>query len=431
MSTFQLIILSIFGLAIFIGLLVFSGSIPGFRESADGSLGTVTLWGTLPMTQVEVFLREFNEANAAVFKVIYVPKDPLTFEVELLDALASGQGPDLAIIPDSIIYREGNKFLPIPYETLSLRDFKDTFVEAGEVFLSPAGTLALPLTVDPLMMYYNRSLFSGAGIATPPATWTDFREQLRRINNIDNAGVIKTSLVAAGEFSNIVNAKPFLSLLFLQAGTPIVTLSADGEYRSALAVSTGGAMLPGQAALEFFTQFSNPSKTTYSWNRSLPEAKDAFAAGMLATYFGFGSEWPSIRAKNPNLNFDVTIPPQREGGRRLTFGRVEGVGILRASDNLPAAAAAAVALAGREGAGGWAAAAGRPPARRDLLAAPPGDDRQAAFYRGAVMAVSWVDPNAFATNAIFANAVERVTTGRETAYDSIVRASNELDNLFK
>lgn len=428
-SLFQIVLLSFFALAIFIGVLIFSGTIPGFRATGTSALGPVTLWGSIPENNLRPFVDVFNKENSTDFNIIYVFKNPATMEAELVDALASGNGPDLAILPADIIYHQANKLLPIPYNTLPLRDFKDTFVEAGEVFLTPIGSLALPVFVDPLMMYYNRTILSGEGIATPPATWSSFRSVIKDINVIDNSSTIKRTALALGEFSNNRNAKDILSLLFLQAGTPIVTYNETG-YHSVLNESFGGTISPGQAALDFFTQFVDPGKESYSWNRSLPEARDAFAAGILATYFGFSSELSSVRAKNPNLNFDVTTVPQRDAGRKLTFAKVYGLVIMRNSANLTGAAKAALALVTSSGNALLAQAAGLPPARRDLLLSVGLDPYQTAFNRGAVMSVSWLDPNSAATEQIFSSAVQRVVSGQSAVFDSINRASLELNAFF-
>ncbi len=41
----------------------------------------------------------------------------------------------------------------------------------------------------------------------------------------------------------------------------------------------------------------------------MPNSLDYFLSGRLGTYFGFASETPKIRFKNPNLDFDVAEIP--------------------------------------------------------------------------------------------------------------------------
>ena len=430
LSTFQIVLLSFFALAIFIGVLIFSGTIPGFRSATTSTLGSVNLWGPVPETTMTPFLEAFNKANKNTVQLVYTYKPLTTLESDFVNALASGRGPDLIILPSEMSYREADKFVPVPYTTLALRDFKDTFVESGEVFLTPNGTLALPLLVDPLVMYYNRDIFSGEGIAEPPATWSAFRQVVKNINVIDNSGSIKRTALAFGEFSNNNNAKADLSLLFLQAGSNIISYDVNNGYRASLTNTGGGAISPGQAALDFFTQFADPSKDGYSWNRSLPEARDAFAAGILATYFGFGSELNAVKDKNPNLNFDIANVPQRDNGRKLTFARVYGIGVVKQTTNPNGAVQAALDLASKDSSNALGQLLGLPSARRDVLSGNFSNPYQAALAKAAVMSVSWLDPDALATQQIFSTAVSRVITGQQTAYDSITRANKELDQLL-
>lgn len=431
LSVFQLVLLTLFGFAIVVGVMVFAGIIPGFRAPSGGTYGTVTVWGTFPSRVMSDFTSEFNKVHKNTLNIAYVPRPAATFEADLLQALSTGQGPDLIILPSELTFRQGDKLFPIPSDSLSPRDFRDTFVSAGEIFLLPGGTLALPLLVDPMVMYYNRGIFQSAAVAEIPSTWTAFGQALSQINVVDTRGNITRTGMAAGEFANYDNAKQLLSLLFLQAGTPIVGFDNNQGYRSVLAENFGFTLSPGQAALDFFTQFSNPSRATYSWNRSLPEAKDALAAGILATYFGFASEEDEVRAKNPNLDLDVALVPQRTAGERATLARVYGVGISRTSANLEAAATAAVLLSSPESVALLSGLTGLPPARRDLLAAGNTNPFDQIYYESALLGKTWLDPNPAQTEAIWRAMAERVTTGRSLSLDSIGRASQELEALFR
>ena len=45
-----------------------------------------------------------------------------------------------------------------------------------------------------------------------------------------------------------------------------------------------------RSVLTYYTDFANPLKSVYSWNRSFSSSRDAFLAQNLAVYFGPGSE---------------------------------------------------------------------------------------------------------------------------------------------
>ena len=128
-GNFQIIILIIFIAAAIFGVLVFSGAIP-LGSGGEGSLGTVVLWGTIPAQAIAAPLEDFNNANPT-FTVNYVQKSVDTFDRDLLEALASGKGPDMFFLPDNLAFSYANKIFTIPYGSYPLSTFKNVFSVAG------------------------------------------------------------------------------------------------------------------------------------------------------------------------------------------------------------------------------------------------------------------------------------------------------------
>src|ERR1035437_3921193 len=171
-KNFQVIVLIVFLVAGVLGVLVFSGAIKIGKDSTPGSQGTVVLWGTIKGTTISPLIDSFNQANQS-FVVKYVEKSPDTFDQDLLEALASGTGPDMFFLPDNLVYHYQNKISTIPYQSFPLASFKNNFAGAGEVFLTSKGVLAFPIAIDPLVMYYNRSILDASGVSLPPVFWSD------------------------------------------------------------------------------------------------------------------------------------------------------------------------------------------------------------------------------------------------------------------
>jgi len=187
MKNFQLVTMIVFiALAVF-GILVFSGAIPLGKNVAPGSLGTVVLWGTVKSGTMAPILEEFNNANPT-FVVKYVEKSAESLDQDLLEALAEGTGPDMFFLPDDLAFHYANKIFTIPYGSYPLATFKNNFAGAGEVFLTGKGILAFPLSIDPLMMYYNRSMLDAGGIVYPPATWDDLVSLAPKLTKRDDGG---------------------------------------------------------------------------------------------------------------------------------------------------------------------------------------------------------------------------------------------------
>src|SRR3989344_4017322 len=178
--------------------------------------------------------------------------------------------------------------------------------------------------------------------------WDEIYASAANLSKRDAAGNLVLSVMALGEARNIPHAKDILSLLLLQAGTPITGL-VNRELRSQISLNFGTPVLPGEAALDFYTQFSNPTKVYFSWNRSLIDAQTHFTSGDSAYYLGFASELRALRSKNPTLNFGFSLVPQsRVSGKTVTFGRLRGIAISRGSKNPSAALAVALKLVSKE-----------------------------------------------------------------------------------
>lgn len=435
MNGFQMTILAVFILALILGTLIFAGVIPGFRAPSGGVGGTVVWWGTIPEERLDVLLQDIARDYRNDFTLQYVEKNRVTLESELTEALALGRGPDLVTLSSDMLLRQTAKLMPIPYSVLSKQDFGTTFVlgthiREWELLFGPEGALGLPLYVDPLVLYYNQDLLANAKLSAPPSTWNDLAGVIRLLTRADGQGNITESAVALGSFNNIIHAKELLSLLLLQAGNPIVARDA-GWPTVTLKDSLGFNRPPAGEAVAFFLRFIDPANTLYAWNSSQPEAREAFLRGRLAFYFGFGGERRSLAAQNPQLNFALMLPFQRElGARQLTLGRFHFLTIPRTAPNPQTAYAVAQLLSSARFASEIAAAADLPPARNDLLASLPGEPHLDLLYQAAVITRDWLDPDRTQSTVILRRLVESVNLGRADVNRAINEADAELEALL-
>ncbi|MEK7150021.1 MAG: extracellular solute-binding protein [Patescibacteria group bacterium] len=428
MSNFRIIMTVFFGVFIVIGVIVFSMSRSGGGGSS--SQEQITVWGTIPSSIFEKYMEAVNSNRASKLSVIYVDKDGNSFGQEFIEALANNAGPDVILLPQDLILRYKDKVYPIPYSSLSERVFKDTFIEEAELYLSSNGIIALPLSIDPLVMYWNRDIFTDALLAQAPSYWDEFFSLVSKITKSDSRLNILRSAVSLGEFRNVTNAKEILSLLILQAGNPIVK-NNKGAITIALKDQLGFSIPPTEAALRFYTEFSNPAKESYSWNRSLPASRSYFLSGDLAIYFGYASEFDDLKLKNPNLNFDIAVVPQRRGGNvKTTFGAMQGFALVKSSGKLASAFNAIATLTGKDGVSAWVKASGLPPARRDLLSAGSNDSFGNIFYTSAIISKGWLDPNKDKTDSIFQDMIESTLSGKSRLSEAVSRADEEMRSLL-
>ena len=394
LSKFQLALLGLFGLFIVAGLIFLAKSRGSSSEIEK--LPQTVVWGTIKEDGMNSLIKAF-ENNKSV-KVTYQRKNQTTFDSELLEALANGQGPDAIITSDDTILRFEKRAYVVPFENYSLRTFKDTFIEGGEIFLSDKGVIAFPFAVDPLVMYWNRDTFSSAGIAAPPRFWDELKSLTEVLTKRNAAGNIEKSAVAFGEVRNVTNAKGIISALLLQAGDRIVFRSGGTVYPvlglPAPQGEGGLPSVPAESVIRFYSEYANPFKTVYSWNLSLPASKNAFIAGDLALYFGFASELVELRDKNPNLNFDVALLPQPRGAKKIqTYGKIYGLMALNTSRSISNTLRIFGELTSPAGISALSAATNLPPVRRDLLGKPEPNAFREIFNRSALVSGSWLVPS--------------------------------------
>jgi len=425
---FRIIVLAAFGLIAIVGLFMFA-RFEGFDNGQD-AIGVVSIWGTLPEEAVSLQIENLREERPEFAHVSYTEIPLATFGAELAEALAIDEGPDMVLISQEQLVSERNKLSVIPYSSISQRDFLDTFVPVTELYLTDKGTYGIPILVDPLVMYYNRTLFASAGVPQPPATWEAVLGLSDRIT-VRSGGQITRSLLSFGEYDNVQNARGILSLLLLQAGTSVTELS-NGKLRAALnqgpeVSGTSGSI----SALSFYTQFSDPAKTVYSWNRALPNARQAFLAGDLTLYFGYASELPVIRAGNPNLDFDMApVPQPSRSTSRTTYGLGYAFAIPKTSKNPNGSYAAAIALAERNAQLAMANTLSMVPAARAALI-PSNEDRfQPVYFPEALVAKGWLSPSPATTDSIFGAMIGNITSGRMDVGQALTTANQALDSAL-
>lgn len=423
-------IMGIFIVLLILGFLGFSGKLPLPTSSKDINYGEVVLWGSLPLQTMQSLIAS-NLASEKSVRIKYVEKNAETFSRDFTEALASGKGPDMVILAQDELLVNMNKLVAIPYQTITERDFKDTFIMEGDMFLVPEGIVALPFMIDPIVMYWNRDIFANEFFTTPPLFWSEFYSLAPKMTIRDQSGGITRSFVPFGEYRNINNVKEILSVLLMQAGSPIV-LNNKGALEAAL-ITKGPVDVenPVVTALRFFTEFAKKDKDSYSWNRSLPQSQSMFEAGDLAIYFGYSSEYKSIKQKNPHLNFEVAVMPQVSNtATKLTFGRMYGIAIAAASKNQDGALHASTLLIGNGVIKGLSTATGLPPVRRDLVGIRQTDAASSVFYDSAIISRAWHDPSPSETNSVFMDMIDSVNSSRSNMSDALTTAHRSFERLL-
>ena len=428
-SNFQIIILGIFGFFVIIGLIIFATSTV---SNNSNQLTPIVIWGTFPSASFEKLKTSILDKQKDSLSLTYFEKSPDTFEQVLVEAIANGNGPDAILLSQDFILKDKNKILTVPYANFPLRTFQDSFIDEGSMYLTSDGVLAFPFVVDPMVMYWNKTHFINASVVNPPKFWDDFASTTAMLTKKDSNFNVTQSGASLGEFDNVSHAKDILSMLIMQAGSPVVSKDKEGNYIPAFSLGNGNVDNPTDSALTFFINFANPTKDNYSWNKSLDDSLTKFLNGSLSMYFGYSSELGNINLKNPNLNFDVSVIPQiRNTKQEIVFAKMSGFAILKSSKNSMSAFTQISTLTSKDAITSLISITNHPPVRRDVLADAPKDLYMKVFYDSALRAKAWPDPNPTETDQIFQGMIENTIIGKMKSNDAVTQADKQMETLLK
>ena len=247
----------------------------------------------------------------------------------LLEALAEDKGPDIIslrnrwmrfykpklsamppAVSDAIVRVEKttlgtqttvnsvNQILPTvnQIEKEYVQAVKSDVVMDGQIY-------GLPLSLDTVALYYNKDLLDRAGVAEPPKNWEEFQVAAKKLTKFDKkSGKILQSGAAVGTGNNIPGFEDLLYILFKQSNIDFVSKDGFATFHSR---AQGAPTAPGISVMNFYTDFANVTRDTYTWNEELENALDKFVNGSLAFFFGYSYHAPVIKARAPQLNVEI------------------------------------------------------------------------------------------------------------------------------
>ncbi|MBI4094515.1 MAG: extracellular solute-binding protein [Candidatus Liptonbacteria bacterium] len=389
----------------------------------------------LPDVALTVWGVEAKEAFAAVItgyeslrpnaEVDYVEIPEARYERELVNALAAGKGPDVFMLQNRALPAEQDKLVPAHPTQLDLARFRELYPTVAEVdFTAEGQVFAVPLSVDTLILFYNRDLFDRAAVVGPPKTWQEFQSVVPALKSVTPAGqVVQAAAAIGGTLRSVAAAVDILNLLMMQNGVP---MRDGGSGR--IDFAPRGA---GLSAFDFYLQFANPISPFYTWNDNQGDALQSFAAGKTAMLFAYGRDAAEIRARAPFLRIGVAEVPQAStDGAKLAYPSYWGLAVSKQSANAGWGWDFAVyAASAPQAADAYRAVAGGAPALRTLIAAELGDAERGVFARQALTARSWSQPDRHEVQRIFNDAISSVLSGRAAPRDALERAEAEAKQL--
>lgn len=429
LNIFQILTVVVFLVIGIIGIAMFATG----KSGIGGSSYNAVIWGVLPKSSIDASLDSFRIRGVDP-SFTYIEYEEEGFEQLILKAIAEGRGPDAIIFPDSMYYSQVNKLLTVPNTTVTAEDYRNTYLDIGRKFTVQGGIKAFPLLIDPLVMYYNVDILKSEGVLIPPKDWVEFANLTERIVRKQDNGIIDRAYAALGEYDNVDHAKNILFTMLSQVGVNLSFFDPNqGVYVSGL-INQEGASRLSREVLIYYTEFANPTKTSYTWNKSFKSSREAFLSGDLAIYFGPASEIDYMVTRNPNLNFAIAPMPQAYEDKKVTQGKVYLLGFMVTSKNSNATYQNVMNFFGtyelNESLSNSIKLAST---RRDVLSKSNLSKTNAdisVISNSAIYADTWIDPNSFSSDDIFSKMINSVVTGVQNISDSLNDASGRLDRLY-
>ncbi|NCC71076.1 carbohydrate ABC transporter substrate-binding protein, partial [bacterium] len=221
----------VFILFLFLSLLIF---LPGFgckdtvisskikEEVKDISLSYWRVWDD--SSDFSPLINAYK-SNHPYINITYKKVRYEDLRDELVDAWSRDKGPDIFSIPVSTLgeFIEDDRLDVMPKSTdmvfvtivneekgeklyekktnkmITTKDIKVNYIDTvyenvvrnGEIY-------GLPLSVDTLVLYYNRDILNNVRIPSAPVTWSQFKEDVKKITLLDKSGNIIQSGTSLG-----------------------------------------------------------------------------------------------------------------------------------------------------------------------------------------------------------------------------------------
>ena len=258
--------------------------------SGSGSGSTLRFWALGREGEVvQLLLPEFERANPGVH--VQVQQIPWTAAHEkLLTAFVGGSTPDLAQL--------GNTWIPdlvalgaleplgarVRVSALAPAEFFPGIWATNEIGGEPYG---VPWYVDTRVLFYRSDLFARAGVARPPRSWEEWRDDMRRIKALPG-GDHYAMLMPTDEWAQPV-------ILALQAGADLLR---DGGRRADFKEPRF------RQAFQFYVSLFAERLAPPLGNAQVANLYQQFADGYFASVIT--GPW--------NLEkFHLRLPPERQG----------------------------------------------------------------------------------------------------------------------
>ncbi|WP_095204331.1 ABC transporter substrate-binding protein [Mesorhizobium carmichaelinearum] len=262
--------------------------------------------------------KEFEAKNPGItVKFEIVPWDVLL--QKLTTDITAGTNADLSIIGTRWLIDFVQQDVAEPLDGYITPDFKGRFIDT---FLSPSimsgKTYGLPIAASARAMYYNKELFEKAGIAKPPATWTELQDDARKIK------ALGTGAFGFGLQGKEIETDVYYYYAMWSQGTEI--LNKDG---------TSGLGTPGalEAAKLYKSMIDEGLTEPGVTSNNREDVQNLFKQGKVGMMITAPFLSNQIKDEAPKLKYGVAAIPAGPTGARGTYGVTDSMIMFKNSKN--------------------------------------------------------------------------------------------------
>lgn len=274
----------------------------GSSDSGNEKPTEITMWGSWSGDQVgqlESQLSSYNETQSK-YHITYTVQDKM--EEKLLTAIVSDQAPDVVLWDrfNTSVYAPKGAFTQlddmVAKDSVDLTKFYtptlDELTYDGKLY-------GIPLTVDTRILFYNKTMFSEAGVDPASITdWESLRQAAIKLTKREGDKLVQAgfSLKDVGLFNNWIQ----------QAGGKMIDDSA----------SPAKTAFNSQAGLDVLNYWNQLLKEDKVYELGFEDAfgGDGFKAGKVA--ITFNGPWTLQSYKDAGIDFGVIGQPAGPTGAK-------------------------------------------------------------------------------------------------------------------
>jgi multiple sugar transport system substrate-binding protein len=276
---------------------------------------SLTYWRTVDGTDVFApILEKWQKIHPNVnVQITNIPSGE--YDKRLSEAASNGTLPDMFMMKSDWLPRYKNYLKASPKEVFNSDDYKKTFapVVSKDLILNDE-VYAVSYGVPTLGLFYNTDKFANANITNPPSDWNAVIDANSKLVKKQSGGLLASG-IALGT-ANVSSAASIMPLLMIQNGAKMTnTPPTEATFQQ-----PDSSNYPSSSkALDFYTSFARPNKSSFSWSDGFGNSVSAFAEGKTAMIIDYPFRNGQIKYQSPNLNYKTAKVPQVDPSNPINY----------------------------------------------------------------------------------------------------------------